>query len=58
MDEGGNRERELAGQFRCHAQGLAATHPHLADSLERIARSYENDAKRHDDDAALERERY
>jgi hypothetical protein len=58
MDEGGGQERELASQIRRHANGLAATHPHLAESLERIARSYELDAKRHDDDAALNRERY
>lgn len=58
MDEGGDQERELADRFRRYAIGLAATHPHLAESLERIARSYEQDAKRHDDDAALNRERY
>jgi hypothetical protein len=53
MDEGGNQERELADQFRRYSYDLAATHPHLAESLERIARKYEYDAKRHDDDAAL-----
>ena len=58
MDDGGKQERDLAGQFRGHAHGLAATHPHLAESLERMARNYEIDAKRHDDDAAMNRERY
>ncbi|CRI65399.1 conserved hypothetical protein [Thiocapsa sp. KS1] len=58
MDEGGNQERVLADRFRRYAIGLAATHPHLAESLERIARTYEHDAKRHDEDAALNRERY
>jgi len=58
MDEGGKQERELADQFRRHANGLEATHPHLAESLERMARSYEFHAKREDDDAALNRERY
>jgi hypothetical protein len=58
MDEGGIQERDLAGQCRRNATGLAASHPHLAESLERIARGYECDAKRHDDDAALNQERY
>ena len=58
MDEGGKQERELAAQFRRYADGLAATHPHLAESLERIARNYEFHAKREDEEAALNRERY
>jgi hypothetical protein len=58
MDEGGIQERDLADQCRRNATGLAASHPHLAESLERIARGYECDAKRHDDDAALNQERY
>ena len=58
MDEGGDQERELAHRYRKCANGLATTHPHLAESLERIARYYEHEAKRHDDDATLSRERY
>lgn len=58
MDEGGNQERALTAQFRRHAKGVAATHPRLAESLERLARFYEHDARRHDDAAALNRERY
>ncbi|AGA90173.1 hypothetical protein Thimo_1379 [Thioflavicoccus mobilis 8321] len=58
MCEGGKQERELAAQFRRYANGVGATHPHLAESLERIARNYEFHATREDDDAALNRERY
>lgn len=58
MDEGGKQERELAAQFRRHASGLATSHPYLAELLERIAQRYDWDAKREDDDAALNRERY
>jgi hypothetical protein len=58
MDEGGKQERELANQFRRYANGLAATHPYLAESLERMARSYEFHAKGEDEEAALNRERY
>lgn len=58
MDAGGNQERELADQFRRYADGLAATHPHLAESLERMAQTYALDAKREDDKAALNQERY
>ncbi|MCP5306971.1 MAG: hypothetical protein H6953_16125 [Chromatiaceae bacterium] len=58
MDEGGKQERELADQFRCYANRLVATHPRLAESLEQMARRYEYHAKREDDDAALNRERY
>jgi hypothetical protein len=58
MDEGGKQERELADQLRRSANRLAATHPHLAESLERMARSYQFHAKREDDEAALNRERY
>ena len=57
MDEGGKQERVLADQFRRYANGLATTHPHLAESLEWMARSYEFHAKREDDDAALNRGR-
>ena len=58
MDEGGKQERELTAQFQRYADALAATHPHLAESLERMAQNYEFHAKREDDDAALNREQY
>ncbi|MGB5833513.1 MAG: hypothetical protein WBG92_16170, partial [Thiohalocapsa sp.] len=47
MDEGGTQER-----------ALAATHPFLSATLDGIARSYDADAQREDDQAALNRERY
>jgi hypothetical protein len=58
MDEGGKQERELADRFRRYASGFAVTHPNLAESLERMARNYEVHAKREDDNAALNWERY
>lgn len=58
MDEGGRQERELAARLRRHAEALAATHPLLAASIEAIARGYDADARRKDDRAALNRERY
>ncbi|EGV28198.1 hypothetical protein ThidrDRAFT_3964 [Thiorhodococcus drewsii AZ1] len=58
MDEGGAQERSLTAHFRNHADALAVTHPFLAESLRRIAQSYHDDAKRHDDEAALWQERY
>lgn len=58
MDAGGEQERELAARFRGYADALAATHPFLAESLQRLAQSYGIDARREDDRAALWRERY
>lgn len=53
---GGVQERSLAAQYRAGASELSATFPHTADVLEDIAKSYDHNAKWHDDDAALWRE--
>jgi hypothetical protein len=55
---GGIQERALAARFRRYADALSVTHPFLSASLEEIARSYDADARREDDRAALTRERY
>jgi hypothetical protein len=55
---GGDQERNLAQQYRKWGEALAVSHPHLADTLERIARHYEDVGRREDHDAALTRERY
>lgn len=55
---GGDQERALASKFRSWSGELTASHPHLSESLEQIARSYDADARREDDQAALTRERY
>lgn len=56
IDAGGNQERVLAGQFRESAVRMLASFPRTSDTLEDIARSYDRDAKWHDNDAALWRE--
>ena len=56
--EGGKQERTLAQYFHRNADALAITHPHLAASLEDLARGYEHDATRKDDEAGLRREHY
>ena len=53
---GGSPERSLASHFREAAAGMWCTFPRTAETLEDIAKSYEWDAKRHDNDAALWRE--
>ena len=57
-DEGGEQERKLTAQFRRYAEGLITTHPYLAESLESIAKSYETEARREDDEAAMRGEWY
>jgi len=56
MDAGGVPERALAAQFREDAAGMSVIYPRTAETLEEIAKFYEHDAKKHDDDAALWRE--
>ena len=56
IDAGGNQERTLAQQFRDGANRLLAAFPRTAETLEDIARSYDRDARWHDNDAALWRE--
>lgn len=47
---GGDQEREIAAQFRAYAARWLASKPNLAALLEAIAESFENEARRHDDD--------
>ncbi|MFE8032370.1 hypothetical protein [Thiohalocapsa marina] len=56
--DGGDQERDLAEKYRKWGEALVVSHPYIADTLERIARSYEEDARREDNAAALTRERY
>jgi hypothetical protein len=58
FDVGGDQERSLAQDYRSNAEALAATHPNLAAKLEELARHYEADARREDNQAGLRRERY
>ena len=50
-DEGGVQERELAARYRSDAEKLRLEYPVTARLLERLAESYDHDAKRHDVDA-------
>lgn len=56
IDAGGSQERSLASRFREAAAGMWGTFPRTAETLEDIAKSYDRDAKWHDEDAALWRE--
>jgi hypothetical protein len=58
FDAGGDQERSLAQEHRRNAEALAAMHPYLAATLEELARHYEADARREDNQAGLRRERY
>ena len=53
ITEGGEQERELVEQYRRCARNTAQTWPRTAALLNRIARSYDADARRHDVDADL-----
>ncbi len=48
--DGGNLERGEAQKYRLWAKASADTYPYTASALNDIADSYEQDAKRHDDD--------
>ncbi len=48
MDEGGVQERELAAKYRGWAKLRASDYPYVSSVLERIAASYDRDAKRED----------
>ena len=50
-EEGGNQERELAARYRGWARELVHEFPYVGSVLERIATSYEDDAKLRDDQA-------
>lgn len=49
--DGGDQEREIANKFRTFAAGWGDQKPNLAAMIEDIAKSFEHDARRHDDDA-------
>ncbi len=50
-EEGGNQERELAARYRGWARELVHEFPYVGSVLERIATSYEDDAKLWDNQA-------
>ena len=54
-DEGGAQERELAAQYEKWAKACDYAHPRVAATLRRIASAYEDEARWHDRDAAVER---
>jgi hypothetical protein len=54
--EGGAQEKALAFQFRKRAAAIADCFPRLAELLNSIAKHYEVDARREDDEANLQRE--
>lgn len=49
--DGGEQERDLVKQYRDFSAAMALEWPRTSAVLERIARSYEEDARWHDDDA-------
>ena len=51
--DGGQQERELARQYRDLAARNGNGHPRVAAMLEGIANSYENEARRNDEQAEL-----
>lgn len=51
MGEGGQQERELAAKYRADARASEIDWPRTSAVLNKIADSYEADAKRHDEDA-------
>ncbi|MFI5394128.1 MAG: hypothetical protein ACHQ9S_01220 [Candidatus Binatia bacterium] len=57
-DEGGGQERNLADTYRSHARALQSSHVNVATALEELARSYEKDGLRQDQEANLRREGY
>ncbi|MBL8300853.1 MAG: hypothetical protein JNN30_21130 [Rhodanobacteraceae bacterium] len=54
--DGGEQERTLADHYRGLAQSLVGSFPNTAECLNEIARSYEHEARWHDDDAEMMRE--
>lgn len=57
-DDGGDQERKLADTYRSHARALHTSHVNVAATLEELARSYEKDGLRQDQEANLRREGY
>jgi hypothetical protein len=53
LTEGGMQDRLLAEEYRKHATSAAVSWPRTSALLKRIAKSFEQDARRQDADAAL-----
>lgn len=49
--DGGDLERQEAAKYRNWAKAIAYEHPHTAKALDTLADSYEDQARRHDEDA-------
>lgn len=49
--DGGDLERQEAAKYRNGAKAIAYEHPHTAKALTNLADSYEDEARRHDEDA-------
>ncbi|MFT4926887.1 MAG: hypothetical protein ACI8WB_002986 [Phenylobacterium sp.] len=58
MVEGGAQERSLAAYYRSHAEKHQFSYLNVAQLLEEIAKSYEWEAQREDEQANLNKERY
>ena len=56
MEEGGAQERALAALFKNRAAAIANRFPRVAEMLNSIAKHYEHDAHREDDEAQLRSE--
>lgn len=52
--EGGEQERIIARDYRKAAKSLRSRWPYVTKLLNNLAEDYENEAKRHDDEAELE----
>ncbi|MBZ9752144.1 hypothetical protein GO986_12085 [Deinococcus sp. HMF7620] len=58
LDSGGDLERELVAQYQQQAQTVEARWPRTAQCLRELAQMYEQEARRHDDDAELTQDRW
>lgn len=50
--DGGEQERALAKQYRSWSDAISAEYPYTSRALDQLAKGYEEQARRHDDDAA------
>lgn len=56
--DGGGQERDLSAHYCRQAERIQYSHPNLAATLEKIAKSYEREGTREDVDSNLRREGY
>jgi len=49
--DGGELERQEAAKYRTWAKAIAFDHPHTAKALDTLAENYDQEARRHDEDA-------